>query len=69
MATRTSIRPRQLDINKQLSIIRDISELDSTDGLLLLPKDPDAPAPALPAAGEAGTSAQPAVGPVRYRFK
>jgi len=31
--TRTSIRPRPVDINKQLTIVRDIGELDTTDGL------------------------------------
>lgn len=30
MATRTSFRPRPLDLNKQIEIIRDISQLDST---------------------------------------
>eukprot|EP00983_Pelagomonas_calceolata_P132400 1161864-Pelagomonas_calceolata.AAC.21 len=33
MATRTSIRPRPVDINKQLTIVRDIGELDTTEGL------------------------------------
>lgn len=32
--TRTSFRPRPLDINRQLPIVRDLSELDSTDGLV-----------------------------------
>ncbi len=31
MATRAAIRPRPLDINKQLSIVKDVSELDSND--------------------------------------
>lgn len=29
MGTRTSFRPRQLDINKPLPIVRDLSELDA----------------------------------------
>jgi hypothetical protein len=29
MATRTSIRPRPLDVNKQLVIVRELSELDA----------------------------------------
>ena len=32
--TRTSFRPRPLDINRQLPIVRDLSELDSTEGLV-----------------------------------
>ncbi len=39
MATRTSFRPRPVDVNKQLTIVRDLSELDTTDGLL--PKEPE----------------------------
>jgi len=34
-ATRQSIRPRQVDFNKQLAIVRDFEELDATDGLAL----------------------------------
>jgi len=37
MATRTSIRPRPVDISRQLVIVRDIGELDTTEGL---PKEP-----------------------------
>lgn len=29
MATRLSFRPRPVDINKQLNIVRDLSELDT----------------------------------------
>ena len=32
--TRTSFRPRPLDINRQLPIVRDLDELDSTEGLV-----------------------------------
>ena len=32
--TRTSFRPRPLDINRQLPIVRDLAELDSTEGLV-----------------------------------
>ena len=32
--TRTSFRPRPLDVNRQLPIVRDLSELDSTEGLV-----------------------------------
>ena len=34
MATRTSFRPRPLDIHKQLPIVRELDQLDSTDGLV-----------------------------------
>ncbi|KAK9867296.1 hypothetical protein WJX84_005761 [Apatococcus fuscideae] len=34
MATRLSFRPRPLDLNKPLTIVRDINELDTTDGLV-----------------------------------
>ncbi|CAL8467691.1 g7229 [Coccomyxa elongata] len=34
MATRTSFRPRPLDLQKQLPIVRDLKDLDSTDGLV-----------------------------------
>ena len=34
MATRTSFRPRPLDIQKQLPIVRDLNALDSTEGLV-----------------------------------
>lgn len=34
LATRTSIRPRPVDIHKQLNIVRDVNDLDKTDGLL-----------------------------------
>jgi len=34
MATRTSFRPRPLDLHKQLSIVRDLKDLDSTEGLV-----------------------------------
>lgn len=43
-----TVRPRPLDINKQLQIVRDINELDSTDGL---PGGTPAPQPAA-AAGD-----------------
>lgn len=33
MATRTSIRPRPVDVQKQLIIVRNLEELDSTDGI------------------------------------
>eukprot|EP00195_Chlamydomonas_chlamydogama_P006076 CAMPEP_0202910272 /NCGR_PEP_ID=MMETSP1392-20130828/51605_1 /ASSEMBLY_ACC=CAM_ASM_000868 /TAXON_ID=225041 /ORGANISM="Chlamydomonas chlamydogama, Strain SAG 11-48b" /LENGTH=482 /DNA_ID=CAMNT_0049600335 /DNA_START=92 /DNA_END=1536 /DNA_ORIENTATION=+ len=33
MSTRTSFRPRPVDINKQLVIVRDVSELDNSDGV------------------------------------
>jgi hypothetical protein len=33
MSTRTSFRPRPLDTTRQLTIVRDVAELDSTDGL------------------------------------
>ncbi|GLC38898.1 hypothetical protein PLESTB_000459500 [Pleodorina starrii] len=33
MATRTSIRPRPVDILRQLNIVRDVAELDKTDDL------------------------------------
>ncbi len=32
--TRTSFRPRPLDINRKLPIVRELSELDSTEGLV-----------------------------------
>jgi hypothetical protein len=32
MATRLSFRPRPLDHNKQLSIVRDVEELDKNEG-------------------------------------
>jgi hypothetical protein len=34
MTTRTSFRPRPLDLHKQLPIVRDLKDLDSTDGLV-----------------------------------
>ena len=34
MATRLSFRPRPLDLNKPLTIVRDINELDPTDVLV-----------------------------------
>lgn len=34
MGTRTSFRPRPLDLQKQLPIVRDLKDLDSTDGLV-----------------------------------
>ena len=34
MTTRTSFRPRPLDITKQLAIVRDLEDLDSADGLV-----------------------------------
>jgi enhancer of polycomb-like protein len=33
MATRTSIRPRPVDVQKQLVIVRNLEDLDSTDGI------------------------------------
>lgn len=33
MGTRTSFRPRPVDINKPLPIVRDLSELDAQDGV------------------------------------
>lgn len=33
MATRLSIRPRPLDVSKPLNIVKDVNELDSTEGL------------------------------------
>ncbi|GFR40774.1 hypothetical protein Agub_g1388 [Astrephomene gubernaculifera] len=33
MATRTSFRPRPVDISRQLNIVRDVAELDKTDDL------------------------------------
>jgi hypothetical protein len=35
MSTRAAIRPRPLDINKQLLIVKDVSELDSSDALAI----------------------------------
>ena len=32
MGTRTSFRPRPVDVNKPLPVVRDLSELDSQDG-------------------------------------
>lgn len=34
MSTRLSFRPRPLDLNKPLTIVRDINELDAADGLV-----------------------------------
>lgn len=34
MSTRTTFRPRPLDLHKQLPIVRDLKDLDSTDGLV-----------------------------------
>jgi hypothetical protein len=34
MGTRTSFRPRPLDVGRPLPIVRDLAELDNTDGLL-----------------------------------
>lgn len=33
MATRSGFRPRPLDVNKPLNIVRDVSELDAADGV------------------------------------
>lgn len=32
--SRVSFRPRPVDVSKQLSIVRDVNELDNADGLL-----------------------------------
>lgn len=68
MATRQT-RPRAIDKDKQLPIVRDISELDSTDGLPNIdPKPPAADgAPAAPTA-EPVLPAAPAVVPVSVPF-
>ncbi len=34
MSTRLSFRPRPLDINRPLAIVRELKDLDSTDGLV-----------------------------------
>lgn len=34
MATRTSFRPRPLDLSKPLPIVRDVRDLDNAEGLV-----------------------------------
>ena len=53
MSTRTSFRPRPLDTTRQLTIVRDVAELDSTDGL-----DPAAPGVTAPPADAGQVSAR-----------
>lgn len=60
MATRTSVRARPVDINRPLTIVRDVSELDTTDGLFVKEEAPAGEATG-PVASTSAAPAQPQV--------